>query len=181
MDNKKQSKSKNGSATTEQVDSAQPQIKEFNGGVTAEQIGIWKNQHGRIAEVRITDDEVAECHVGYFRRPDMKTMQAVNATSKTDEVKAKGVVQWVDRDTAADIRIRAFGPIVPDGDGDFTERINRDSLTVGTAKAEAGVNDLPVGEGVQFFRIGYFARDSKDESAFNQVAELKSSYKPKDN
>ena len=100
---------------------------------------------------------------------------------KTDEVKAKGVVQWVDRDTAADIRIRAFGPIVPDGDGDFTERINRDSLTVGTAKAEAGVNDLPVGEGVQFFRIGYFARDSKDESAFNQVAELKSSYKPKGN
>lgn len=92
MDNKKQSKSENGVVATEQIDNAQPQIKEFNGGVTAEQIGIWKNQHGRIAEVRITDDEVAECHVGYFRRPDMKTMQAVNATSKTDEVKASEVM-----------------------------------------------------------------------------------------
>jgi len=127
---------------------------------------------------RLKNSFIVRC-VGY------DTDESGNVTrircEKTDEVKAKGVVQWVDRDTAADIRIRAFGPIVPDGDGDFTERINRDSLTVGTAKAEAGVNDLPVGEGVQFFRIGYFARDSKDESAFNQVAELKSSYKPKGN
>ena len=177
MDNKKQNKKKKGSATTEQVDSAQPQIKEFNGGVTAEQIGIWKNQHGRIAEVRITDDEVAECHVGYFRRPDMKTMQAVNATSKTDEVKAKGVIQWVDRDTAADIKIRYLTPVVPDGDGSIEERIDKNSLSVGTAKAEAAVKDLPVGEGVQFFRIGYFARDAKFPDEFNRVVELKSSYK----
>lgn len=92
MDNKKQSTRTNGGAAAEQVDNVRPQIKEFNGGITAEQIGIWKNQHGRIAEVRITDDEVAECHVGYFRRPDMKTMQAVNATSKTDEVKASEVM-----------------------------------------------------------------------------------------
>lgn len=96
---------------------------------------------------------------------------------KTDEVKAKGVIQWVDRDTAADIKIRYLGAIVPDGEGDFKDRINYDSLILGTAKAEAGVKDLPVGEGVQFFRIGYFARDSKDEGAFNRVVELKSSYK----
>ncbi len=96
---------------------------------------------------------------------------------KTDEIKAKGVIQWVDRDSAADIKIRCFSPVVPDGEGDIEQRIDRNSLTVSTAKAEAGVNDLPIGEGVQFFRIGYFARDSKDTSAFNRVVELKSSYK----
>ena len=81
------------------------------------------------------------------------------------------------RDSAADIKIRCFSPVVPDGEGDIEQRIDRNSLTVSTAKAEAGVNDLPIGEGVQFFRIGYFARDSKDTSAFNRVVELKSSYK----
>ncbi len=98
---------------------------------------------------------------------------------KTDEQKAKGVIQWIDRDTAADIKIRYLSPIVPDGDGELEDRIDRKSLTVGTAKAESGITALPIGEGVQFFRIGYFARDAKDSSAFNRVAELKSSYKTK--
>ena len=96
---------------------------------------------------------------------------------KTDEVKAKGVIQWVDRDSAVDIKINYLSAIVPDGEGEFTDRIDNNSLVVGSAKAEKGVTDLSVGEGVQFFRIGYFARDSKDTDAFNRVVELKSSYK----
>ena len=98
---------------------------------------------------------------------------------KTDEVKAKGVLQWIDRDTAVDITINRLCALVPDGDGntEFSERINRDSLVRCSAKAERGVSDLPAGEAVQFFRIGYFARDSKDENAFNCTVELKSSYK----
>lgn len=95
---------------------------------------------------------------------------------KTDEVKAKGVIQWVDRDSAADITINKFAPIVPDGDGDFMSRINKNSLFSSTAKAEAGVTELEAGVGVQFFRIGYFAKDKKT-GAFNSVVELKSSWK----
>ncbi|MCH5162472.1 MAG: glutamine--tRNA ligase [Clostridiales bacterium] len=96
---------------------------------------------------------------------------------KTDEVKAKGVIQWVDKATAVDIKLRKLSAIVPNGEGDFTERINHDSLKVTTAKAEAAVAELKVGEAVQFFRIGYFARDEKFRDAFNTVVELKSSYK----
>ena len=59
------------------------QITEINGGVTAEQIQAWKNQYGRVA---------GEEHIGYFRRPDMTTMQAVNSVSKTNEVKASEVM-----------------------------------------------------------------------------------------
>ncbi len=91
MNNKNQNAKKNDDAI-EQIGSGQPQIREINGDVSAEQIAMWKNLHGRIVEVRITDEEVAECHVGYFHRPDMKTMQAVNATSKTNEVKASEVM-----------------------------------------------------------------------------------------
>ncbi len=96
---------------------------------------------------------------------------------KTDEVKAKGVIQWIDRDTAVDIKINELGAIVPDGEGEFTDRIDSKSKKVVSAKAEAAVNCLPVGEGVQFFRIGYFARDAKDTESFNRVVELKSSWK----
>ncbi len=115
--------------------------------------------------------------VGYDVDADGK-VTAVRC-EKTDEVKAKGVIQWVDRDSAADIKIRYLSELVPDGDGELTERVDRNSLTVGTAKAERGVVDLPVGEGVQFFRIGYFAKDAKNPDAFNRVVELKSSYKAK--
>ncbi len=95
---------------------------------------------------------------------------------KTDEVKAKGVIQWVDVNSAIDIKIKYLSAIVPDGDGDFIDRVDKNSCVVGTAKAEKAVAELPAGEGVQFFRIGYFARDDKSD-AFNRVVELKSSYK----
>lgn len=79
----------------QKIDGAAEQVaqaKEINGGVTAEMIDGWKHSHGRVAEVRVLDPEVGECHIGYFHRPDMKTMQAVNATSKTNEVKASEVL-----------------------------------------------------------------------------------------
>ncbi len=97
---------------------------------------------------------------------------------KTDEVKAKGVIQWVDRDTAVDIKIRLLSAVVPDGDGELMDRVDKNSLAYATAKAERAVAELPVGEGVQFFRIGYFARDAVETDAFNRTVELKSSYKP---
>ena len=95
---------------------------------------------------------------------------------RTDEVKAKGVIQWIDRDSAVDIKINELDAIVPDGEGEFVNRINAASKKTVSAKAEAAVKELPVGEGVQFFRIGYFARDAKDEDSFNRVVELKSSW-----
>ena len=121
---------------------------------------------------RLKNSFIVRC-VGYETDDSGKVTKIL--CEKTDEVKAKGVIQWVDRDTAADIKIRYLTPVVPDGA--IEERIDKNSLSVGTAKAEAAVKDLPVGEGVQFFRIGYFARDAKFPDEFNRVVELKSSYK----
>lgn len=62
------------------------EYKRIDGGVTAEQIQGWKNRHGRVSEVSVKDPDTGEEHIGYFKRPDMKTMEAVSALSKKSEV-----------------------------------------------------------------------------------------------
>ncbi len=60
----------------------------IDGGVTADNIAAWKGAHGRISEVAVEDLDVSERHLGWFRRPDMKTMQAFSAAAKSNEIKA---------------------------------------------------------------------------------------------
>lgn len=57
-----------------------------NGGVTDADITGWKNRHGKVQEVRVDDPDTGVRHVGYFKRPDMNTMQAVSGVSKRNEV-----------------------------------------------------------------------------------------------
>lgn len=61
--------------------------KTVDGGVTEEQIAAWRNQYGRVAEVAVVDPDFNEIHKGWFRRPDMKTMQAFSAMAKNNEIK----------------------------------------------------------------------------------------------
>lgn len=61
-------------------------VTRLNGGVTEETIAMWKNKHRRVTEISVIEDGVE--YVGYFKRPDMETMSAVNKLSKTDEVKS---------------------------------------------------------------------------------------------
>lgn len=66
--------------------------KIIKGDVNDEQISALKSRHGRIVEIEVADPEVKELHRGYFRRPDMKTMQAFSATAKSNDVKAAEVM-----------------------------------------------------------------------------------------
>ncbi|MDY0392945.1 MAG: hypothetical protein RBR89_06085 [Candidatus Bipolaricaulis sp.] len=61
----------------------------INGLVSDEKIQQWKNQHRKVYSITIEDGENI---VGYFKRPDMATLSAVNAISKTDEVKAANIL-----------------------------------------------------------------------------------------
>ena len=63
-----------------------------NGGVTPEQIEGWKQLHGRVYEVEVEDPDTGETFKCYFKRPDMKTMEAANALSKQSEVKGSTVL-----------------------------------------------------------------------------------------
>lgn len=57
-----------------------------NGGVTEEQIQLWKNRCRKVYAIEIEED--GQTHTGYFRRPDMETLSAVSKLGKSDEVKA---------------------------------------------------------------------------------------------
>ena len=59
------------------------------GVVADEKIQQWKNQHRKVYAVEIEDGDTI---VGYFKRPDMATLSAVNSVSKTDEVKAANIL-----------------------------------------------------------------------------------------
>lgn len=76
----------------ETIDINTENYKLINGEVTEEQIAAWKARHGRVVEVEVADTDFEELHRGYFRRPDMKTMQAFSATAKSNEVKAAEVL-----------------------------------------------------------------------------------------
>ena len=53
-------------------------------------VARWKAKHRRVSLI-VVDDE-GERFAGYFKRPDMHTLSAVNAMGKTDEVKAANVL-----------------------------------------------------------------------------------------
>jgi len=58
----------------------------YNGGVSEEQIKGWKAEHRKVHMIEVEDGD--DLFVGYFRRPGMETMSAVNALAKKDEIKS---------------------------------------------------------------------------------------------
>ncbi|MEG1673216.1 MAG: hypothetical protein RR221_06845 [Alistipes sp.] len=62
----------------------------FNGGVSDEQIATWKKEHRKVHAIEVEDD--GELFIGYFHRPSMETMAAVNKLTKTDEIKSTGAM-----------------------------------------------------------------------------------------
>ena len=61
-----------------------------NGGVSDEQVKVWKGEHRKVHMIEVEDD--GDLFVGYFRRPSMETMSAVNQLTKKDEVKSTSVM-----------------------------------------------------------------------------------------
>jgi hypothetical protein len=58
--------------------------------VTEEVIGVWKNKYRKVYEVTVKDGD--DVYRGYFRRPGLETLSAVNKLSKSDEIKAVEVL-----------------------------------------------------------------------------------------
>lgn len=95
--------------------------------------------------------------------------------------KVKGTLHWVDAATAAPCEVRLYDYLLVDGtEGDFTERMNRDSLKVldGALIEQAGAS-AAVGDKFQFLRQGYFCADPDSlpgRPVFNLIVSLKDSY-----
>ena len=101
-----------------------------------------------------------------------------------DGRKVKGTMHWVSAEHAVDAEVRLYDRLFtepePEAAGDFLECLNPDSLKVVTGKLEPSLADLPLGESVQFERLGYFTLDAKDTTpekpVFNRIVGLRDSW-----
>ncbi|MGB0587225.1 MAG: glutamine--tRNA ligase/YqeY domain fusion protein [Limisphaerales bacterium] len=101
-----------------------------------------------------------------------------------DGRKVKGTMHWVSAEHAVDAEVRLYDRLFtepePEAAGDFLECLNPDSLMVVTGKLEPSLADLPLGESVQFERLGYFTPDAKDTTpekpVFNRIVGLRDSW-----
>ena len=93
-------------------------------------------------------------------------------------MKVKGTIHWVNANDCADVTLNMFDYLINDGDGDYMDRVNRNSLTVLHGKAEKIVAEAPVHTRFQFLREGYFIKRNENNE-FNSIVGLKDSFKPK--
>ncbi|NLT97720.1 MAG: glutamine--tRNA ligase/YqeY domain fusion protein [Christensenellaceae bacterium] len=124
---------------------------------------VIKDENGNITELRCTYD------------PGSKT------GGPTAGRKVKGTLHWVDAASAIPCEVRLYDYLLnEDSEGDFSERLNPDSLKVmPNALAERALADAAVGDKFQFLRQGYFCKDPDSTEArpvFNLIVSLKDSY-----
>ncbi len=99
--------------------------------------------------------------------------------------KVKGTLHWVEATTALDAEVHMldFLLLPEQGEGDFMEYLNPNSLVVKTGcKATPDMKEAKAGDKFQFLRNGYFCVDSRystpEHLVFNETVSLKGNYKP---
>ena len=123
--------------------------------------------------IKDADGEVVELRCSYD--PETKGGNA------PDGRKVKGTIHWVSAAHAFGAGVRLYEHLFnseepPAGD-DFLSGLNPDSMEVlEQAWMEPGLADLAVGQTVQFERMGYFCRDSADNTVFNRTLGLRDSW-----
>ena len=101
-----------------------------------------------------------------------------------DGRKVKGTMHWVSAKHAVESEVRIYDHLFtrpdPGADGDFLDDINSESLnTLRDAKLEPSLTEFPVGQAVQFERLGYFATDpdsTPDRPVFNRTMALRDTW-----
>ncbi len=94
--------------------------------------------------------------------------------------KVKGTIHWVDAESAVPLTVRIYNSHM-EADEEGKYHMPADSLRTLTAYGEPSLKDAKPGERFQFFRQGYYIADAKlctdGEKVFNQIVDLKSSWK----
>lgn len=134
-------------------------------------------------EVRLRQSYILKCEEVIHN--DIGEIIELRATIDKDTLgknpvgrKVKGVIHWVSVKDAqqSDIILydRLFTHENPGSLDDFCEYINPYSKTLTTGYLEKALGELPIGEVVQFERVGYFKKIKP--LAFHRVVDLKSSW-----
>ena len=128
--------------------------------------GVVKDENGEIKEIHCTYD------------PETK------GGTSADGRKVKGTLHWVSATNCVDTEVRIYENLFncqnPSAEENFLDTVNHDSLKiVKGSKAELCVNDLKVGDVVQFERTGYFCLDkdsTEGHPVFNRTIALKDTW-----
>lgn len=92
--------------------------------------------------------------------------------------KVKGTIHWLSADYCYNATVKEYSSLLLDGDGDYMDRINKDSVTTyPDVKVEKGLALSSDGDKFQFMRHGYFVRDNKHGGlVFNKIAGLRDTW-----
>jgi len=129
-----------------------------------------KDEFGNITEVYCTYDPETKSGSGSQR-------------------KVKGTLHWVSVNHAIDAEIRLYdrlfkteNPVADEGEGDFKDNLNKDSLKTITGKIEPGIKNAKALDKFQFQRLGYFCVDpdtNNEKLVFNRTVPLRDSWTKK--
>ena len=127
---------------------------------------VIKNDAGEVIELRCSFD------------PDTRS------GTGTSDKKVKGTIHWVSAGHGVPAKVRLYDRLftVPDPNSvdDFMTVLNTDSLETVDAILEPALQELAVGQAVQFERLGYFCADSEEHSAeapvINRIVTLRDSW-----
>ncbi len=121
------------------------------------------------------------CEIDESGEPICVHVELIEGTKSGDEgsnMKVKGTIHWVNAADCINVKLNMFDYLINDGEEDYMDRVNPNSLTVLNAKAERFLENAKAGERFQFLRQGYFVkRDVKGEE-YNSIVGLKDSYRP---
>ncbi len=98
----------------------------------------------------------------------------------TSGIKVKGVIHWVNAETAVDAEIRKYDYLLKDAEypgQDFSERMNYDSVHVYNGKAEPYLAEVANGTSFQLMRKGYYKKIEEDgKLVLSEIVSLKDSF-----
>lgn len=116
--------------------------------------------------------EVEEILCTYF--PETKS-----GSDKPTEIKAKGVIQWVDAKYGKEVTFKQYQPLLKDEeypDQDYAERLNADSEKTFVGVAEPYLADSKDGQPFQLMRTGYYKKSSFSGFTLSEIVSLKDNF-----
>lgn len=106
-----------------------------------------------------------------------------SGSSEPTEIKAKGVIQWVDAKYGKDVEFRRYEPLLKDEeypDQDYAERLNKDSEKKFYGKAEEYLVDSADDVPYQLMRTGYYKKCTDGgKTVLSEIVSLKDGFNNK--
>ena len=99
----------------------------------------------------------------------------------TSGIKVKGTIQRVDANTGVDAEIRRYGYLLKDAaypGQDFSERMNEQSETVFSGKAEPYLAQAEENAAFQLMRVGYYKKytAANGKTVLSEIVSLKDNF-----